>query len=116
MESAAVTVPRTGFGPGKCVMMQKFLLSLPLVFCCWVAGAWAQDIQISPTNEEENTGRQVQNLIQQITNQRGSLLVPNTATHQQNPAKTIYAEPPLGRLTPPPIFFGGLPRVVDKSG
>jgi hypothetical protein len=94
-------------------MKQKSFLSLALVMLLPTAVIWAHKIPIDQS--EKVAGRQIQSIIQQFTNERGLLLEPNTATHKRHLPKSIKPEPPLGRVTPPLIFFNGLPRILSES-
>ena len=93
-------------------MKQKFFLPLALAMLFSTA-AWAHKIPID--RSEKIAGRQIQSIIQQFTNERGLLLEPNTATHKRHLPKSIKPEPPLGRVTPPMIFFNGLPRIFSDT-
>ena len=94
-------------------MKQKFFLSLTLATLFSTATAWAHKIPID--HSDKVAGRQIQSIIQQFTNERGLLLEPNTATHKRRLPRSIKPEPPLGRVTPPLIFFNGLPRIFSET-
>jgi len=94
-------------------MKQKFFLPLTLAMLFSTATTWAHKIPID--HSDKVAGRQIQSIIQQFTNERGLLLEPNTATHKRHLPKSIKPEPPLGRVTPPLIFFNGLPRIFSET-